>query len=152
MRKYFEELFAYDNWSNKRILDTANEPILKDDRFLSLMSHVISAKIIWLHRVEGLPTSPFPIWEKYNFREIQSMVDESHIRWMGFLHRYKVETFEEIIHYKDSHGADHESRLTSILTHVINHGTYHRGQAVSRIKELGEATPVTDFINFTRER
>lgn len=150
MRKYFEELYAYDNWSNKRILDSVDDQVKKDDRFLSLMSHVVTAKIIWLHRVEGLPTSPFPVWEKYNFREIQSMTDESHIRWMGFLHRYKIDTYEEIIHYKTSLGEDHESRLINILTHVVNHGTHHRGQAISRIKELGGEPPITDFIFFTR--
>ncbi|MEO7368941.1 MAG: DinB family protein [Gemmatimonadaceae bacterium] len=36
--------------------------------------------------------------------------------------------------------------LQDFLTHVVNHGTYHRGQLSSMIRQLGVAPPLTDFV------
>jgi uncharacterized damage-inducible protein DinB len=35
---------------------------------------------------------------------------------------------------------------------VVNHGTYHRGQVVTMLRQLGAGAPTTDLIAFYRER
>ena len=39
-----------------------------------------------------------------------------------------------------------------IFRHVVNHGTYHRGQVASKLKRLGVEQPATDFIYFAFEK
>jgi uncharacterized damage-inducible protein DinB len=40
-----------------------------------------------------------------------------------------------------------------MLLHVFNHGTYHRGQLVTMLRQLGiENIPATDFIVWSREK
>ena len=151
MKRYFIELFQYNLWANQRLLKVIAEAQVTDPYILKMMSHLVSAQIIWLHRIEGLPTSPFPIWEVYKLREIESMVDESNTRWMNFFNNYKVETFEEVIHYQNSKNVDQESKLRNIATHVINHSTHHRGQVSSRLRQLDIVPPQLDFILFSRE-
>ena len=38
------------------------------------------------------------------------------------------------------------------LQHVVNHGTYHRGQVVTMLRQLGAEAPTTDLIAYYRER
>lgn len=150
MKKYFLDLFEYNLWANQRLLTTISMNKLKDDKILSLLSHLVSAQIIWLHRVEGLPTSPFPPWEVYNLREIESMIDESNARWKKFLDNYKVDTLEEIIHYKNFQKKDFENRLLDIIAHVINHSTHHRGQINLLLREMDIEPPQLDYILYKR--
>jgi uncharacterized damage-inducible protein DinB len=40
-----------------------------------------------------------------------------------------------------------------MLLHLFNHGTYHRGQLVTMLRELGiEKIPPTDFIVWSRRK
>jgi uncharacterized damage-inducible protein DinB len=40
-----------------------------------------------------------------------------------------------------------------MLQHVVNHGTYHRGQVTTMLRQLGAAPPKDlDLIAFYRER
>jgi uncharacterized damage-inducible protein DinB len=40
-----------------------------------------------------------------------------------------------------------------MLQHVVNHGTYHRGQITTMLRQLGAEPPKsTDLIAFYRER
>ena len=150
MKQYFLHLLKYNLWANQRLLSVLSQNEIEDEDILQLFSHIVSAQLIWLHRIEGLPTSPFPPWEVYNQRELESMVDESNIRWEKFFDTYKMETLEEVIHYQNSNKKDFESRLIDISTHIINHSTHHRAQISLRLRQLGITPPPLDFILFTR--
>jgi len=39
-----------------------------------------------------------------------------------------------------------------IMQHVVNHGTYHRGQVIAMLRQLGAKGVATDLIAFYRER
>jgi len=150
MKKYFLDLFDYNLWANQRLLRVISLNEVEDDGIFSLMSHIVSAQLIWLHQVEGLPTSPFPPWEVYKLREIESMVDESNARWINYLNNYKVDTLEEVIHYQNSKKQNRENRLMDIVTHVINHSTHHRAQVSLRLRQLDIVPPPLDYIFYRR--
>jgi uncharacterized damage-inducible protein DinB len=38
------------------------------------------------------------------------------------------------------------ARLLDLLLHVVNHSTYHRGQAAMLLRALGAVAPETDFV------
>lgn len=42
--------------------------------------------------------------------------------------------------------------FSNTLQHLVNHGTYHRGQVVTMLRQLGAAAPTTDLIAFYSER
>ena len=42
--------------------------------------------------------------------------------------------------------------FAEVLQHVVNHGTYHRGQLVQLLRDLGQAAPSTDYLLFVEER
>jgi len=150
MKKHFLKQFKYNEWANYRFQITIEENKVKDKNVLALYSHVLSAQIIWLNRIKDIPTSPFPLWEIYNHRELKSMTEESSTNWIDFIKDHPNVTFEEMINYKDTKGNKHENTLKNIITHVLNHSTYHRGQIASKLKQLGIEVPGTDYIAFDR--
>lgn len=153
MKKHFLELFKYNRWANERFFACLEDEDLQDEKLLKLFSHLISAQIIWLHRIKDMPTSPFPLWEVYKLRELKSMIAESNRNWENYLkEEHPGETFEEMIFYKNSKGVKFETTIRHIITHVINHSTYHRAQMAIQLRELGIDPPVTDFIAYSREK
>jgi len=37
--------------------------------------------------------------------------------------------------------------LGDLMTHVVNHATYHRGQLTTMLRQVGATPPATDFVN-----
>lgn len=151
MKKYFRKQFKYNDWANYRVLITLEKSTEDDDRLATLYSHLISTQIIWLNRIKGLPTSPFPLWEKYKLNELRTMTEENSTNWANYLEEHRFETFEEMIFYKNSKGARHENTIGDIISQVISHGAYHRGQIASLFKEVGLQPPATDYVSYIRE-
>jgi uncharacterized damage-inducible protein DinB len=58
-----------------------------------------------------------------------------------------------LIEYKTIKGETFATRAGEIALHVVNHSTFHRGQMITILRELGqENLPATDFIFYTRTR
>jgi uncharacterized damage-inducible protein DinB len=49
-------------------------------------------------------------------------------------------------------GKDHSSVFWQMFQHVINHGTYHRGQVTMMLRHLGAKPAGTDLILFHWDR
>lgn len=152
MKKHFIDLLKYNDWANQRVLITLEEHEINDEEILKLYSHVLSAQIVWLNRIIDIPTSPFPLWEVYNLRELRSMTEESARNWMNYMETHRFETFEEMIFYKNTKGKKFENTIREIISHVINHSTYHRGQIAAKISVKGLEAPVTDYIAYARSK
>jgi uncharacterized damage-inducible protein DinB len=55
-------------------------------------------------------------------------------------------------HYKLMNGTEDQQPLDVMLTHVVNHATYHRGQIATMFRQLGLKPIGTDLITFAREQ
>ncbi len=150
MKNHFIKLFEYDIWANRRLIIAMKGHDILSDRILTIFSHILSAQLIWLNRILDLSTAPFPVWEKYNIQEIESMTEESNGRWIQFIQDFKFETFKEVIHYTDSNSQSHENSLQEIMIHVLNHSAHHRGQLAMLFREAGIDPPANDYIIYKR--
>ena len=57
------------------------------------------------------------------------------------------------IAYTLFNGSAGTSIVWQMLQHVVNHGSYHRGQVTTMLRQLGaEAPPTLDLMAFYRER
>ena len=152
MKKHFRDLLKYNEWANYRALKSIEDQGDSDQELLKLFSHILSAQIIWLNRIKGLPTSPFPVWEQYKLTELSTMTEESSNNWNDYMGEHKLETFEEMIFYTNSEGKKYESTIREIITHMVNHSVYHRGQIARRLRGMGGEPAVTDYIVFARAK
>ncbi len=63
------------------------------------------------------------------------------------------EGLARVIEYRMLNGQPGESVFCHMLQHVVNHGTYHRGQVTTMLRQLGAAPPKSvDLIAFYRTR
>jgi uncharacterized damage-inducible protein DinB len=59
---------------------------------------------------------------------------------------------EESFEYRDLKGNVHKNVRWQTLQHLANHGTYHRGQIATMLRQLGVKPVSTDLIAFYRKR
>ena len=57
----------------------------------------------------------------------------------------------EEITYKNSKGEAWNSTVQDVLTHVLMHSAYHRGQIAGQVRAGGETPAYTDFIHAARQ-
>ena len=151
-------LLEYSAWANGRMLDAAAtlspEAFLRDMRnsFPSVrdtLAHILAAEWVWLRRWQGespttfLGTGDFPTVA--SLKERFAVIDRER---RLFVEALSEERLSQPLTYLDLAGKTHSLLLVHSLQHVVNHGTYHRGQVTTLLRQLG-ATPVsTDLSRF----
>jgi uncharacterized damage-inducible protein DinB len=58
------------------------------------------------------------------------------------------ESLRRVVRYVNLRGAAYSYPLWQMMHHVVNHSTYHRGQVVTMLRQLGATQPSTDFLIF----
>ena len=151
MKSHFIDLFNYDQYANRLILDTivkANDP----EKPLQLMAHLLAAQQIWLLRCKGEPATGSVLWPDWETNKLELLAAENYQAWMQYLENLHLDDFEKVVSYKNSKGDSFENKLSDILVHLINHGTHHRAQAGQHLKLAGAGLPNTDYIFYLRMR
>lgn len=149
MKKYFIDLFEYNNWANDKIilkLKPLDEPI--DPMILKLLGHIISVQETWLERVKGTTAYNIFLWDDYSLQEIEVLSINSHNGWIKYLKKFKEENLEHYCDYKNSKGEKLSKTFQDIFQHVINHSTYHRGQINCLFKKNNIEPLILDFIYY----
>jgi uncharacterized damage-inducible protein DinB len=148
MKEYFLKLYQYNAWANKRVLGALEQQEVSDEKILSLMSHVLSAQFIWLHRITDKPTEALPLWERYDLSTLVSMESEIGQKWLAFV--TESENFDRKLTYKNYVGNPYVNNVEQIMIHLVNHSTYHRAQIALLMRQKGYEPINTDFITYDR--
>ena len=148
MQTHFVELYHYNHWANQLAL--AQLP--NEARPRQLFAHILAAQNIWLNRIRAQIDLQQPVWPDYDLETLTIKCEESDRDWISFVQDYPLDTFEEVISYQDTKGNSYETKLGDIITHVANHGTHHRGQISSWLREAGHTPKPTDYIFYCRTR
>lgn len=147
---------AYNAWANERIihwLRSLEPEILYREvpsSYPSLdytLQHINRSQKFWWLFITGQDSSHFE-WKVYE-RIVDQIMDEI----LDYSDRMKVsysaytdQELHEVLHLETRWITNQRPRYEYIL-HIINHGTYHRGQLVTMARMLGirEGIPNTDF-------
>lgn len=107
---------------------------------------------LWLERWLGRsPTGP-PPGEFPDLASVRARWQEIEKDLLKFVRALSAEDLDRVLHYHNTKGNPFSDRMWQMLQHLVNHGTYHRGQITTLLRQLG-ATPVaTDMIAFYREQ
>jgi uncharacterized damage-inducible protein DinB len=162
----FEELnslVTYNYWARDRLLDAVasltQEQFTRDmgNSFASVrdtIAHICDAESIWLSRWKGeQPTG---------FQKPDRMPDLAAARreWANLEHemrealqRLGPDGVQRTIEYRDMRGAERSDVFWQMLQHLVNHGSYHRGQVTTMLRQHGAQPPKSmDLIVFYREK
>lgn len=156
------ELFAYDRWANRRVLDAAgalpDEDYIRDlgSSFPSVrdtLEHILAAEWVWLSRWRGVsPTRLRADWDPVMLHALRSRWAAFEDDQAEFLSRLTDSRLREPVAYRQIDGRAFEQPLWLLMRHVANHSTYHRGQVVTMLRQLGAEGVSTDLVAFARER
>src|SRR5262245_30827488 len=156
--KYLSELLDYHYWAQERVFDAVEtlspEQFTRDlgNSFPSVrdpLVHIHFAECIWYARWQN-ESLPMPASEMFPDLESVRQASKKHeVRMRALLDRLGQDGINQSMNYTSRlDGKDHRSPFWQMFHHVINHGTYHRGQVTMMLRHLGAKPIGTDLIQF----
>lgn len=157
-KKIYTDLLAYNYWANSRFhevfLEMPSE--LADAEVQSsfaglgpTVEHIAGAEFIWLQRLQNIDVKGFPAFDGQQFPDEKWLASSQDL--IKFAEALKQEDFEKPIEYRNLKGEAFSNTVGGIIQHLVNHGTFHRGQLVSILRILGwKKIPSTDYIVWLR--
>ncbi|HSP33702.1 MAG TPA: DinB family protein [Thermoanaerobaculia bacterium] len=138
-------LFAYDDWANREVVSTlraegAPAPALR------LLNHIVGAQWVWFARLRSKEPK-MDVWPELTLEQVERELEELRRGWRDIWNRAIQ---GRSIEYRNTKGERHTSRVDDVLTHVLMHGTYHRGQIATLVRQGGSTPAYTDFIHASR--
>lgn len=155
-------LFDYDRWATGKLLDVLGgipEEVYRKNPGSShggihgTLVHLIGACDVWLSRWHG--ESSTRQWKEEDFSSfsvLRQKWDDYQIRLVSFLKNLPDDRLNTPLSYKDMKGNPYSTALWKQMQHVVNHGSYHRGQIVTLLRILGMKAATTDLIYFYKEK
>ena len=139
-----QRLFDYDDWANR--LEVEHLRAASTPKALSLLAHIIGTQWTWYARLRD-EKARMPVWPDLTLDDCERSLDLLRGHWAEYLH---TASLEESVSYVNTKGESWSSRVDDVLTHVVLHGAYHRGQ-IAIVLRGGDMTPaLTDYIHCTR--
>ena len=163
MKELLSAYAAYNLWAHEQITNAIlemdehlHQQIVKSSfpNLYATVLHLWDAESIWWQRMEGhqqmvIPSKQF----NPNMKETVNGLLQQAGEWQRFVQHATEEQLQREFYYKNLKGEPFRSAVWQVVHHLFNHGTYHRGQLVTMMRELGATTvPATDFIHWYRTR
>jgi uncharacterized damage-inducible protein DinB len=156
-------LIDYNYWARDRVLDAV--ALIAPEQFTCSMdnsfssardtiAHICAAERIWIHRLKG---ESLQVLQKPD--RLRDLV-ASRREWGGLVREMREQlakmgpdAVERRIDYQDLRGDSQSDIVWQMLHHMVNHGTYHRGQITMMLRQMDAVPPLSmDLIVFYRER
>jgi uncharacterized damage-inducible protein DinB len=107
---------------------------------------------IWLERFQGRSPSALPKDEFPDLASLSARWTEIENNLMGFTRGLTQADLDRLMEYKTINFGVYKNPMWQSLQHLANHGTYHRGQITTLLRQLGAQPVLTDLMHFYRER
>jgi uncharacterized damage-inducible protein DinB len=155
-------LYDYNAWANRRAMEAAAS--LTTEQFTrqlgssfssvrDTLAHIYGGEWVWLERFQG--RSPASLPDVTQFADLARLREawlEHEARLLNFGAGLKQEDLNRVMEYKTLKFGTYSNPLWQSMQHLVNHGTYHRGQVATMLRQLGAQPILSDLIHFYRER
>jgi uncharacterized damage-inducible protein DinB len=155
-------LFQYNAWADRRLVDACggltNEQFTRNlgSSFSSVRDtivHLYGAEWVWNERFQG--RSPSALLSGAGFPDLASIrpkLEEMDQYYIDYVSKVNQLDLDRVIRYKSFAGDEFSNPLWQSLHQLTNHGSYHRGQVVTLLRQLGVKPASTDLIMYYREQ
>jgi Uncharacterized protein conserved in bacteria len=148
---HWERLFRYVAWADQYTLAALRRAPAAQPEALPIFAHLLAAEHVWLSRL-AQQSPRHSVWPQLDLDQCAVLLAENEEGYRQFLSQLEADGPAAVVHYRTSQGHEMASTVLDILTQVVTHGPYHRGQIAKIIGKSG-GTPInTDYIMFTREQ
>lgn len=154
-------LFDYHYWARDRLLE-AVEPLTPEQftrdlgsSFRSVrdtLAHIYAAEWVWHSRWLGHSPTALPPGETFpDLAAVREKWIDHEGKMRAFLTGLGEGGINQVIEYRLINGTPGASAFWQMAQHVVNHASYHRGQVVTMLRQLGAVPPKSmDLIAFYR--
>ena len=111
------------------------------------LAHMLAVEWLWLERWRG--KSPKSLISAGDFPDMEALVE----RWNAveremreYLAGLDEEALARPLTYMNFQGEQWTYPLWQMITHVLNHQSYHRGQVATLLRMMGVQPPHVDFL------
>jgi uncharacterized damage-inducible protein DinB len=163
MKEILQQLAAYNIWANALLMEILKklprELHQKEipSSFNSLektVLHMWNAESVWWQRMKLQERIIGPMGNFNGKMEdaIEGLTLQNK-QWNEWINKAQEHHLEHVFQYQNFKGEQFKQPIYQMLLHLFNHGTYHRGQIVNMLRQLGvEKIPQTDFIVWSRKK
>ncbi|GAA0134882.1 DinB family protein [Paenibacillus sp. YSY-4.3] len=150
--------YDYNIWANERMIQHLRA--LPEELFLrevnlgfksiaEVFGHLASADEVWFARIKEENPPSTAAKSFITIEEASNHITglQSRIRQ----HLGSISNFEKNVAYRNTRGQEFQNSISEIIQHVVNHGTYHRGNVTTILRYLGHSGTTTDYISFLRK-
>jgi uncharacterized damage-inducible protein DinB len=155
-------LFLYNQWANRRVIEAC--AALTEEQYLrglgssftsvrDTLAHIYGGEWVWHERLFGRshpglpPASDFP-----DLAAVKQKLEKKDAQFIEYISNLTPADLDRVIRYRNIWGEEMAPQLWQMLQHLANHGTYHRGQVTTLLRQLGAKPISTDLIAFYREQ
>jgi uncharacterized damage-inducible protein DinB len=162
MKELLQQYAAYNIWASKilfdRITKLPEEKITQEiaSSFPSLyktVNHMWLAEEVWWQRMKLVENITLQS-EQFtgSFSEQCNQLAKQSLLWKEWVDAASDNQLTHVFAYIRNK-EQHKMKVNDMLLHVFNHATYHRGQLVTLLRQLGEdKIPATDYVVYCRSR
>ena len=153
-------LFAYNHWANEQFLEALSrltaEEVGRDLKSsfpsaLATLVHMLGAEWVGMERWLGRSPAGFPASAALtSVPAVRARWDALWADQKAYLDELGDIDLARSLTYRNLAGDEFTQPLGEILRHVVNHGTYHRGQLTTLLRQLGHGAPSTDLVAYYR--
>ena len=117
------------------------------------LNHVYLAEWVWLRRVQGQPGAKITDQESpVDVRALGQAWPAMHQMWIDWSRSLSGEDWQQPLIHRNPQGVESRLPYWQIVLHLVNHGSYHRGQVATMLRQSGVTPPGTDLVTFYRAR
>lgn len=160
-QKEIQLLYNYDKWADLKMLEVI--VMLKKDQYKKdlgssfsgiheTLVHILSANKIWLERWTRKTSAPLKAEDFPTVEVVKKQWDAYHCEICNFVQGLTEEKLDMSLPYTDFKGNSYSQPLSQQMQHKVNHSSYHRGQIVTMLRQMGEKVVSTDLINYIRQK
>jgi uncharacterized damage-inducible protein DinB len=160
IRQLLRYQLDFSTWAAERTLAAAaaltSEELAQDFKtsdksILGTLTHIYRAERVWLNRLQDKKVD-FRVDGDDTFVALQKNWPELRGGWADWARTLSEEGAAAEFKYSDLKGNAWMQPVWTIVLHVVNHSSHHRGQAVGFMRALAHTPPNVDLITFSRER
>ena len=157
------ELYSYNFWARDQQLTAIAH--LSDEQFTrplgssfgslrDTLARLLGADWVWLQRIHHGQSPRSVPWagEAQTLEAMQRRWKNIEDDMRDYLTALKPEALATSLTYQNFKGETWTYQLWQCLVHLVNHGTYHRGQVTMALRQLGATPPGIDFLLYYDKR
>ncbi|OME80256.1 hypothetical protein BK120_20360 [Paenibacillus sp. FSL A5-0031] len=143
--------FQHIAWANAQVIMALKLSDLPMEKTLSLLSHVLAAEKVWLTRINGEDSAGMVIWPTHTLEQCERFAEQNKADYEILFSKLVESDYGNESNYSDSKGNPFTTKISDILTQVVLHGSYHRGQIALLLRQAGAEPILTDYIIYERQ-